>query len=183
MCNAASSERRGNLGSMAESDWAGFERTVSVCQHGAAHTAHFAAKQLVAQVPAGSDAQKDSNGKILFIGSLMSRFAACGTMAYSMSKAAIEMLSFNLAKELAPHRINVNIILPGYIDTPGELKFAAADGMAKAAYGIPWKRVGGAKGHWQSRSVSLQQPGRLHHWLGTQDGRRVPGGDGSTPHA
>ena len=39
----------------------------------------------------------------------------------------------------------MNIILPGYIDTPGDLKFATADGMAKAAYGIPWQRLGGAQ--------------------------------------
>lgn len=34
-------------------------------------------------------------------------------MAYTMSKSALNMLGYNLAKELAPYKVNVNIIQPG----------------------------------------------------------------------
>jgi NAD(P)-dependent dehydrogenase (short-subunit alcohol dehydrogenase family) len=38
--------------------------------------------------------------------------------AYSSSKAAVRMLTQVMALELAPHRITVNAIGPGLIDTP-----------------------------------------------------------------
>lgn len=41
-----------------------------------------------------------------------------GAGAYSVSKAAVWMLTRGLADELAPHRVRVNAIGPGFIDTP-----------------------------------------------------------------
>jgi NAD(P)-dependent dehydrogenase (short-subunit alcohol dehydrogenase family) len=41
-----------------------------------------------------------------------------GAGAYSVSKAAVWMLTRGLAEELAPHRVRVNAIGPGFIDTP-----------------------------------------------------------------
>jgi len=34
-------------------------------------------------------------------------------MAYTMSKSAVNILGTNLAKEMAPYRVNVNVIMPG----------------------------------------------------------------------
>lgn len=55
-------------------------------------------------------------GSIVFISSLHDRFVS-GQAHYSTSKAAIAMLSRELAKQLAPHRIRVNTISPGWIRT------------------------------------------------------------------
>ena len=35
-------------------------------------------------------------------------------MAYTMAKASLNHMNFNLAKEMSPYRVNVNLIQPGY---------------------------------------------------------------------
>jgi glucose 1-dehydrogenase len=46
------------------------------------------------------------------------------------------------AIELVEHRIRVNIVHPGWIDTPGERKFTSDVQMEQAAPKLPWKRLG-----------------------------------------
>ena len=47
-----------------------------------------------------------------------------------------------IATELAKHRINVNVIEPGWIDTPGERKAFGEERMKKEAANMPWGRLG-----------------------------------------
>ena len=47
-----------------------------------------------------------------------------------------------IAAELLPHRINVNVIEPGWIDTPGEHETFGSDQIAAAAPTLPWGRLG-----------------------------------------
>jgi NAD(P)-dependent dehydrogenase (short-subunit alcohol dehydrogenase family) len=47
---------------------------------------------------------------------------AAGMSAYAASKAAVLNLSYSLAKELAPHGITVNAVVPSIIDTPANRK-------------------------------------------------------------
>jgi 3-oxoacyl-[acyl-carrier protein] reductase len=54
-------------------------------------------------------------GTLVNIGSIASRRPTAG--AYSVSKAAVWMLTRCLAVELGQHRIRVNAIGPGYVDT------------------------------------------------------------------
>ncbi|MDP4691011.1 MAG: SDR family oxidoreductase [Candidatus Nanopelagicales bacterium] len=61
-----------------------------------------------------------------------------GQLLYGASKAAVVMLTKALALELAPRRIRVNGIAPGWVDTPGN---AATGRMAEAAATIPLGRV------------------------------------------
>jgi glucose 1-dehydrogenase len=49
------------------------------------------------------------------------------------------------AIELAPHRIRVNIVHPGWIDTPGERKFASEEELRKAGAKLPMGRLGTAE--------------------------------------
>ena len=56
-------------------------------------------------------------GKIINIGSLMSRLARPTTVPYQTSKGGIAMLTRGLAVELAPHDIQVNAIAPGFFRT------------------------------------------------------------------
>ena len=56
-------------------------------------------------------------GKIINIGSLMSRLARPTTVPYQTSKGGIAMLTRGLAVELAPFSIQVNAIAPGFFRT------------------------------------------------------------------
>lgn len=56
-------------------------------------------------------------GQILNISSGLARFAAPGMATYGSLKAAIEMLTIYLAKELAPRKIRANVVAPGPIAT------------------------------------------------------------------
>jgi glucose 1-dehydrogenase len=46
------------------------------------------------------------------------------------------------AAELAEQKINVNVVSPGWIDTPGERQHATEAELAEAAVGLPWGRLG-----------------------------------------
>jgi 3-oxoacyl-[acyl-carrier protein] reductase len=61
-----------------------------------------------------------------------------GQLLYGASKAAVVMLTKELALELASRGIRVNGIAPGWVDTPGN---AATGRMAEAAKSIPLGRV------------------------------------------
>jgi len=64
--------------------------------------------------------EQGHGGRIINIGSVDSvRPWRAGMAAYDASKAAILGFSKNLALELAPHQITVNVIGPGDIVTPG----------------------------------------------------------------
>jgi len=56
-------------------------------------------------------------GRILNTSSGLTRFALPGYAAYAAAKGAIEVLTRYLAKELGPHRIAVNVLAPGAIET------------------------------------------------------------------
>lgn len=61
--------------------------------------------------------QRAGGGKIINIGSMMSIFGASFTVPYAASKGGIVQLTRALAVAWAPDRIQVNAILPGWIDT------------------------------------------------------------------
>lgn len=129
VANAAYSDRQLVL----DAAWEGVLRTVEVTQFGVFHTCQAAARQMAAQ---------GGGGKIVIIGSLLGEIPAAQSAAYTMAKAAVNHLARTLALELAPQRINVNVINPGYIDTPGERKFADDAQIRAFAPAIPWQRLG-----------------------------------------
>ena len=62
-------------------------------------------------------------------------------MAYNMAKAAIDQMARTAAVELFRHRIRVNIVHPGWTDTPGERKFFSEDVLQHAAAELPLGRL------------------------------------------
>lgn len=81
-------------------------------------------------------------GAIVLVSSPHAFIPAPRSMAYNMSKAAIEHMGRTAAIELAPFRIRVNTIQPGWTDTPGERKFATEDTLQTAGAKIPLGRLG-----------------------------------------
>jgi len=57
------------------------------------------------------------HGRVINISSMAVRLVDRDTIAYNMSKAALEMFTKTLAKDLGRRRINVNSVAPGFTET------------------------------------------------------------------
>ena len=113
-------------------DMEGFRRTVNVTMWGAFYLMR-AATQTMIQL---------GGGTIVLVSSPHAFIPAPRAMAYNMSKAAIEHMAKTAAIEVAEHRIRINLIQPGWTDTPGERKFASEDTLERAGPKIPLGRLG-----------------------------------------
>lgn len=129
VANAAYSDREPVISAA----WEKMLRTIEVTQFGVVHACQHAAAQMVRQ---------GGGGKIIIIGSVLGELPFATSSAYNMAKAAVNHFGRTLAAELSEHRINVNIINPGYIDTPGERKFATEAEILEFADRVPWRRLG-----------------------------------------
>ncbi len=84
-------------------------------------------------------------GSIVVITSGEFQHATVGNGAYCVAKAGAWMLTKTLALELAPRRIRVNAVAPGFIDTPMTAPFLSVAGRReKLAERTPLGRVGSA---------------------------------------
>src|SRR5580698_4347413 len=127
--NAAYSDRQ----LMLDADIEGFRRTIDVSMWGAFHGLRASAQQMVKQGRGGS---------IVIVSSPHAVLAIPTAMAYNMSKAAIDHMARTAAIELVQYKIRVNIVHPGWIDTPGERKFFSEEQMAVGGSRLPWGRLG-----------------------------------------
>ena len=116
-----------------QADMDGFRRTVDVTMWGAFYLTRIATQQMIAQ---------GEGGIITLVSSPHAFIPAPRAMAYNMSKAAIEHMARTAAIEVAEHKIRINMIQPGWIDTPGERKFASEETLEKAGAKIPLGRLG-----------------------------------------
>jgi len=127
--NAAFSERE----SFYEAKMEGFRRTVDVTMWGAYYLLRAAAQQMIRQ---------GTGGAIVMVSSPHAFIPVPKSMAYNMSKAAVDMMAKTAAIELAKSGIRVNIVHPGWTDTPGERKFATEESLRSAGGFIPLGRLG-----------------------------------------
>jgi glucose 1-dehydrogenase len=96
----------------------------------------------MSQLVARHMVEHGGGGKIVFISSGHAHTPYVGSVAYNAGKAGLNQLAFTIAAELYPHRINVNVIEPGWIDTPGEHEAFGDEFMSKAGAALPWGRFG-----------------------------------------
>lgn len=96
----------------------------------------------MSQLVARHMVERGGGGKIVFISSVHARIPYIRSVAYNAAKSGLNHMAFTIAAELAPHRINVNVIEPGWIDTPGEQETFGSEAIAKAAPSLPWGRIG-----------------------------------------
>jgi glucose 1-dehydrogenase len=108
-------------------------RTTETLALGAYYLALSASRRMV---------ERGEGGKLLFITSIHGAHSFANAAAYNMSKAGVNHLARSLSNELSKHRINVNAIEPGWIDTPGERRFYTDEQMAAFGRQLPWGRLG-----------------------------------------
>ncbi len=118
-----------------EADMAGFEKTVQVTMWGAFYLLRAATRSMI---------DSGTRGNIVIVSSPHSWRPLPGAMAYNMSKAAIDQMARTAATELCSRRIRVNLVHPGWIDTPGERKFFSEDKIRDVGAELPWGRLGKA---------------------------------------
>jgi len=131
--NAAFSDRK----PFYTADLAGFRRTIDVTMWGAFHLLRAATRQMLAQPPR-ADGQR---GSIVIVSSPHAVQAIPEAMAYNMAKAAIDQMARTAAIEVVAQRIRVNILHPGWTDTPGERKFSSEGELQRTAGALPWGRL------------------------------------------
>jgi NAD(P)-dependent dehydrogenase (short-subunit alcohol dehydrogenase family) len=89
-----------------EDDWL---QVIDVNLNGAWRVAQAAARHMVAN---------GAGGSIVNVASILGLRVAAQVPSYAASKAALIQLTKAMALELARHRIRVNALAPGYIETP-----------------------------------------------------------------
>ena len=96
----------------------------------------------MSQLVARHMVERGRGGKIVFISSCHVHIPYARSVAYNAAKAGLNHMALTIAGELYPHRINVNVIEPGWIDTPGEHEAFSALALASAAKTLAWGRLG-----------------------------------------
>ena len=81
-------------------------------------------------IRACTKALKETRGCIVNVSSVASILGTGSSIAYAASKAALDTMSFSLARALGPE-IRVNVVAPGYVKTPWQVAAHGADGAAE----------------------------------------------------
>lgn len=110
-----------------------FDKTLRGTLTAGFHMSQFISRHMV---------ERGGGGKILFISSVHSRRPYARAVAYNAAKAGLNHMAFTIAAELIGHRINVNVIEPGWIDTPGEHETFGDAMIAAEGAKLPWGRIG-----------------------------------------
>ena len=127
--NVAGGSRPGYIVDLAEGDW---DFTVDLCLKSVFLGMKHQARQMMRQ---------GSGGAIVNIASLNAHVPMHAGAAYVAVKAGVELLSRNGALEFAEHRIRVNAILPGLVQTPlSRRHFDNPDALAAFEARIPMGR-------------------------------------------
>ncbi len=116
-----------------KADLDGFRKTLDVSMWGAFFVIRKAALWM---------RQHQVAGNMVIISSPHAHMAIPGAMAYNMAKAANDQMARTAAVELAEHGIRVNIVHPGWTDTPGERKFFSEETLREQGGKLPLGRLG-----------------------------------------
>jgi glucose 1-dehydrogenase len=110
-----------------------FERVIRGTLISGFHMSQLVARHMVS---------RGGRGKIVFISSVHALMPYARSVAYNAAKAGLNHMALTIARELTPYRINVNVIEPGWIDTPNERQYFGDEVIDKAGPTLPWGRLG-----------------------------------------
>lgn len=117
-------------GGLAETTREGFDALMAINARAPLFIAQAAAERMTA------------GGRIITLSSGVTQQAYPDLLAYSMSKAAVDIMARALAKELAPRGITVNVVAPGVIDTDMNAHWLRGNPEAQAAAASAFGRLG-----------------------------------------
>ncbi|HEV3143414.1 MAG TPA: SDR family oxidoreductase, partial [Gemmataceae bacterium] len=115
-----------------KADMAGFRRTLEVSMMGAYYVLRAVTNVMIRQGQGGS---------VVVVSSPHARVAIPSCMAYNMAKAANDQMARTAAVELLKHKIRVNIVHPGWTDTPGERKYFSEEVLRNVGPTLPLGRM------------------------------------------
>lgn len=139
----------GAFGPLTELDVADWDRTFGVISRGIFLGTKHGARAMVALGHGGS---------IINMSSVAGLGGGGGPLAYSAAKAAVVNFTYNAAVELAVHRIRVNAVCPGLIDTPLVMDTDKAAITERLPTFQPWPDLG-RPDHVASLALYLAGPG------------------------
>ena len=85
---------------------------------------------------------RDEGGSIINVGSISGLNPLSRVFTYSTSKGAVHNLSKNLAREWAPHRVRVNVLVPGFFPAEQNRKVLTPDRVEAIMRHTPMDRFG-----------------------------------------
>jgi 3-oxoacyl-[acyl-carrier protein] reductase len=83
-------------------------------------------------VRACAPALKANRGAVVNVSSVAAQLGSGSSVAYAASKAALNAMTFSLARSLGPE-VRVNAVCPGYVDTPWQHNALGMDKAQQAA--------------------------------------------------
>jgi NAD(P)-dependent dehydrogenase (short-subunit alcohol dehydrogenase family) len=86
-----------------------------------------------------------NGGSVINIGSMAGVVPLSRVFTYSATKSAVHNLSLNLAREWAPHRVRVNVLVPGFFPAEQNRKILQPERIAGIMGHTPMSRFGEAR--------------------------------------
>jgi NAD(P)-dependent dehydrogenase (short-subunit alcohol dehydrogenase family) len=99
----------------------------------------------VARAAAGLMVKHGKGGTIINIASILGLRVASHLSAYGAAKSALVSLTQTMALELARHKIRVNALAPGYVETDLNREFLAGESGQALVKRVPMRRFGELK--------------------------------------
>jgi NAD(P)-dependent dehydrogenase (short-subunit alcohol dehydrogenase family) len=130
LVNNAAYRSRGPLETLSSSEW---EKMLRVNLSAVVLLSQAVGRHMIAR----------QSGRIINITSVAGRSGSPGMTAYAATKAAVTVFTQSLAAEWAKHKVNVNAIAPGPVETEGAIEvWRTPEMIARVAQEVPLKRLG-----------------------------------------
>ncbi len=144
-CVAAAEERAGPIGILVNNAGISIQSTAAKlgeADYDALMDTNVKGAFFMAQLVGNGMVERGIQGRIVNVASIGAFKALPGLVAYSMSKAAVAMMTKGLAREWARHHVAVNAICPGYVVTELNDTWFASEAGQKQVAGFPRRRLG-----------------------------------------